>query len=170
MHPQQYETKTRAHAASAWVKRGADSEGLGWASSVAQSCLTLGDPLDGSPPGSSVHGDSPGRKAGVGCHALLQGIFLTQGWDPGVLRPQADSLPISHQGSQLGAGDQSRVSDLTSRGCAGSAWKPADQLGAWQKSQPEMVVGGGWWVRPERGTAGVPLVGKCQTLSDTFGT
>ena len=32
-----------------------------------------------TPPGSSVRGDSPGKKTGVGCHALLQGIFLTQG-------------------------------------------------------------------------------------------
>ncbi|KAI4548663.1 hypothetical protein MG293_000993 [Ovis ammon polii] len=37
------------------------------------------DPVDCSPPGSSVHGDSPGKNTGVGCHALLQGIFLTQG-------------------------------------------------------------------------------------------
>ena len=46
---------------------------------VAQSCLTLCDPMDCSPPGSSVHGDSPGKNTGVGCHALFQGIFLTQG-------------------------------------------------------------------------------------------
>ena len=31
------------------------------------------DPMDCSPPGSSVHGDSPGKNTGVGCHALLQG-------------------------------------------------------------------------------------------------
>ena len=37
------------------------------------------NPVDYSPPGSSVHGDSPGKNTGVGCHALLQGIFLTQG-------------------------------------------------------------------------------------------
>ena len=37
------------------------------------SCLTLGDPIDNSPPGSSVHGDSAGTNTGVGCHALLQG-------------------------------------------------------------------------------------------------
>ena len=36
------------------------------------------------PPGSSVHGDSPGKNTGVGCHALLQGIFLTQGSKPGL--------------------------------------------------------------------------------------
>ena len=41
---------------------------------VAQSCLTLCNPMDCSPPGSSVHGDFPGKNTGVGCHALLQGI------------------------------------------------------------------------------------------------
>ena len=46
---------------------------------LLQFCLTLCDPMDYSPPGSSVHRDSPGKNIGVGCHALLQGIFLTQG-------------------------------------------------------------------------------------------
>ena len=45
---------------------------------VTQSHPTLCDPMDCSPSGSSVHGDSPGKKTGVGCHALLQGIFQTQ--------------------------------------------------------------------------------------------
>jgi len=40
--------------------------------------------MDCSPPGSSVHGDSPGKNTGVGCHALLQGIFPTQGLNPGL--------------------------------------------------------------------------------------
>ena len=44
-----------------------------------QVCLTLCDPMDSSPPASSVHGDSPGENTGVGCHCLLQGIFWTQG-------------------------------------------------------------------------------------------
>ena len=35
-----------------------------------QSCLTRGDPMDYSSPGSSVHGDSLGKNTGVGCHAL----------------------------------------------------------------------------------------------------
>ena len=43
-----------------------------------QSCLTLCDAMDCSPPGSSVHVDSPGKNTGVGCQALLQGIFLIQ--------------------------------------------------------------------------------------------
>ena len=32
-----------------------------------------------------VHGGSLGKKIGVGCHALLQGIFPTQGSNPGLL-------------------------------------------------------------------------------------
>jgi len=34
--------------------------------------------MDYSLPGSSVHGDAPGKNIGVGHHALLQGIFPTQ--------------------------------------------------------------------------------------------
>ena len=40
---------------------------------VAQLCLTVCDSMDCSLPGTSVHGDSPGKNIGVGCHALLQG-------------------------------------------------------------------------------------------------
>ena len=46
---------------------------------VAQSCPTLWDPVDCSLPSSSVPWDSPGKNTGVGCPALMQGIFLTQG-------------------------------------------------------------------------------------------
>ena len=44
---------------------------------VAQLCQTLCDPMDYNPLGSSVLGDSPGKNTGVGCHAILQGIFPT---------------------------------------------------------------------------------------------
>ena len=37
-------------------------------------------------------GDSPGKNTGVGCHFLLQGIFLTQGLNLHLLHWQADSL------------------------------------------------------------------------------
>ena len=40
---------------------------------AAQSCLTLCHPMDCSTPGSSVHGDSPGKNSGVGCHAQTRG-------------------------------------------------------------------------------------------------
>ena len=40
-----------------------------------QSCLTLCDPIDGSPPGSCPW-DSPGKNTGVGCHFLLQSLTI----------------------------------------------------------------------------------------------
>ena len=46
---------------------------------VTQLCLILCDPMGSSSPGSFVHGDSAVKYTGVGCHALLQGIFPTQG-------------------------------------------------------------------------------------------
>ena len=42
--------------------------------------------------------DSPGKNNGVGCHAFLQGIFPTQGLNPGLLNLlhcQAGSLPLA---------------------------------------------------------------------------
>ena len=50
-----------------------------------QFCLTLCEPMDYNLPGSSVHGDSPGKNTGGGCHALLQVIFLTQSSNPCLL-------------------------------------------------------------------------------------
>ena len=64
-----------------------------------QSCLTLCDPMDCSLPGSSVHGDSPGKNTGVGCHALLQGIFPTQGLNTGLPRCRQILYCLSHQRS-----------------------------------------------------------------------
>ena len=52
---------------------------------VAQSCPILCNPTDCSLPGSSLQGDSPGKNTGVGCQAFLQGIFPTQGSNPGLL-------------------------------------------------------------------------------------
>ena len=65
----------------------------------AQSCPTLCDPVDYSPPGSSVHGDSPAKNTGLGCHALLQGIFPTQGLNPDLLQCRQILYWLSHQGS-----------------------------------------------------------------------
>ena len=50
--------------------------------------------MDCSPPGSSVHGVFPGKNTGVGCHFLLQGIFLTQESDPRLLCWQVDSNTV----------------------------------------------------------------------------
>ena len=51
---------------------------------IIQSCPTVCDPVACGPQGFSIHGDSPGKNTGVGCHALLQGIFPTQGLNPGL--------------------------------------------------------------------------------------
>ena len=92
-----------------------------------QSCLTLCDPKDCSSPDSSVHGDSPGKNTEVGCHfllqkslrphglysswnspglntevgslSLLQGIFPTQGSNPGLPHCRWILYHLSHQGS-----------------------------------------------------------------------
>ena len=66
---------------------------------VAQSCLTLCDPMDCSRPGPSVHGDSPGNNTGVGCYTLLQGIFPRQGSNPGLLHNRQILYHLSHQAS-----------------------------------------------------------------------
>ena len=69
----------------------------------SQSCLTL------RPYGLTVAGqfplwDSPGRNTRVGCHALLQGIFPTQGLNPcllSLLHWQAGSLPLGPPGKPV---------------------------------------------------------------------
>ena len=68
---------------------------------VAQSCLTLCDAMDCSPPGSSVHGDSPGKNTGVGGHALLQGIFPDQGSNSGLPHCRRILYHLSPQGSSV---------------------------------------------------------------------
>ena len=66
---------------------------------VTQSCPTLCDPRDCSWPDSSVHGDSPGKNTGVGCHALLQRIFPTQGLNPSLPYCRQILYCLRHQGS-----------------------------------------------------------------------
>ena len=66
---------------------------------VAQSCPTLCDPMDCSPPGSSAQGDSLAKNTGVGCKAILQEIFPTQGSKPGILHCRQILYRLSHQGN-----------------------------------------------------------------------
>ena len=66
---------------------------------VAQLCPTLWDAMDWSPPCFSVHGDSPGKKTGVDCQALLQGMFPTQESNPGLLHCRQILYQLSKQGS-----------------------------------------------------------------------
>ena len=66
---------------------------------VAESSLTLCNPMDCSLPGSSVHGDSPGKNIGVGFHALLQGIFPTRELNPSLPHCRQILYCLRHQGS-----------------------------------------------------------------------
>ena len=66
---------------------------------VAPSCPTLCNPVDCSLPGSSVIGDYPGKNTRVGRHALLQGIFPTQGLNRGLPHCRQTLYPLSHKRS-----------------------------------------------------------------------
>ena len=66
---------------------------------VAQSYLTLCDPMDYSSQGSSVHGSLWARITGASSHSLLQGIFPTQGSNPCLLHCRQISYRLSYQGS-----------------------------------------------------------------------
>ena len=73
---------------------------------VAQLCLTLCNPMDCSPPDSSVYGIFQSRTR-VACHFLLQGIFPTQGLNLHLLCLlywQVGSLPLCHLGIPIGPG------------------------------------------------------------------
>ena len=77
-----------------------------WVTSVCakslQSCLTLCDPVDYSPPGSSIHGILQARILICGSHFPLQGFFPTQGSNPHLpclLHWQMSSLPPGPPGS-----------------------------------------------------------------------
>ena len=64
---------------------------------AAQSCLTLCNPMDCS----LCPWDSPGKYTGGGCHFLLQGIFLTQGSNPGLLHCRQILYCLSHWGRSI---------------------------------------------------------------------
>ena len=61
---------------------------------VAQSCLTLCDPMDLYRPW-----NSPGQNTGVGSLSLFQGIFPTQGPNPGLPHCRWILYQLSHKGS-----------------------------------------------------------------------
>ena len=63
---------------------------------VPQLCLTLCEPQGLEPTRLLCPWDTPGKNTGVGCRSLLQGIFLTQGFNPRVLYPLLDKLVLYH--------------------------------------------------------------------------
>ena len=65
---------------------------------VAHSCLTVCDPMDCNPPGSSVHGISQRSilDTGRGCRFLLQGIVQIQGWNSDLLHCRQILYCLNH--------------------------------------------------------------------------
>ena len=78
---------------------------ISWCCLITKLCLTLCDPIDCSPPGSSVYENSQASiLEWVAIHFLLQLIFPTQGSNPcllHLLHHQVDSLPLNHLGSPI---------------------------------------------------------------------
>ena len=114
--------------------------GSATAAKSLQSCPTLCDPIDGSPPGSPIPGILQARTLewvvisfsmsrlqgtvitayGLSC-SVVCGIFLDQGSKPRLPHWQVDSLTLSHQGKPW-----KRV--LDSRETTPSAWRPSHPL------------------------------------------
>ena len=67
-------------------------------SSVTQSWLTLCDPCGLWPARLLCPWDFPGQNTGVGCHFLLQRIFLAQGSNPGLPHSRQTIYHLSYQG------------------------------------------------------------------------
>ena len=65
--------------------------------------------MDCSPPGTVLE-DSPGKRTGVDCHSLLQGIFPTQGSNPGLLNCRWILYCLSHQDSLQNMGRSIQIS------------------------------------------------------------
>ena len=89
-----------------WTKQGGEAAGAarlrlqgqkqrGWGTGNrdvegTQSCPTLSGPVD-------CPWNSPGQNTGVGSLSLLQGVFPTQGWNPGLLHCGQILYQLSHQ-------------------------------------------------------------------------
>ena len=85
-------------------------------------CLSLWDPTDCRSPGSTIHVDLPGKNTTVGCQALLQGIFPTQGSNPGLPYRRQILYHLSHQ-------ENPRIPEWVAYPfCKGSFW-PRNQTG-----------------------------------------
>ena len=94
----------------------------------------LWDEMDCSSPGSSVHEYSLGKNTGVGCHALLQGIFPTQGLNPGLPYCRQILYHLSSQGSNIYGflgGTHGKESSCQCRRCRWCGFNP------WVRKNPE---------------------------------
>ena len=120
--------------------------------------------------------DSPGKNTGVGCHVLLQGIFPTQGSNPGLLHWLVVSLPLRHLERIWG---QLRISQDFHRICrcedifSGKPSPPKTKFPAKfitdlsiQNFIPSLVPLRDWGVSKKRGQCW-NQAGHCRPLQDT---
>ena len=116
---------------------------------LLQSCLTFCDPLDCSLLGCSVHGDSPGRNTGVGCH-ILQGIFLTQESNPRLLLCRQILYWLSHLGSPVYLYRHELFLKVHTRNCASKVTQLVKNPPAMQETLVRFL---GWEDLLEKGKA-----------------
>ena len=101
---------------------------------VAQLCPNFCDPMDCSPPGSSVHGDSPGKNTGVGCHVRLQRIFPNQGLNTGTPHCRQTLYHLSHRESQhmiIFSNWELILEEIQRITCKGRDWKKRYKFRLW---------------------------------------
>ena len=87
---------------------------------VAQSSWTLCDPIDYSLPGASVHGILQARKPKWVVNSLLQVIFQTQGWKPGLPHCKRILYSLSHQRSP-------RIMEWVTYPCSSGSSRPRNR-------------------------------------------
>ena len=95
--------------------------------------------MDYSPPGFSVHGDSPDKNTGVGCHVLLQGILPTQGLNQHLLcllHWQAGPLPLAPPGKP-----KCILVEHKSKTCPNNSKGPREKPPGRRASWPDCPVG-----------------------------
>ena len=93
-----------------------------------QSCPTLCDPMDCSPPGSSVHEDSPGKNTGVGCHFLLQCMRVKSESEVAQSYPTlCDPMDCSPPGSSIHGNFQARILEWVAISFSRGYSPPRDQ-------------------------------------------
>ena len=93
--------------------------------------------MDCSLLGSSVLGDSLGENTGVGCHALLQGIFPSQGLSPGLPHCRRILYCLSHGESESETAAQSSLTLCDPMDCS----LPGSSIhGIFQASPPKNTI------------------------------
>ena len=108
--------------------------------------------------------DSPGQTTRVGSHCLLQGIFPTQGWNPGLPNCRLILYQLSHQGSPQAYGIEFNYSpslDLCADKDTFQEFKTMEQDIYWKQDQSLRVL---HWL-PSNFYFTVFVVQSCPTLS-----